>query len=57
MDLEQFCVFQIDSPLTSAKRRALDAQLNENDELFEREVSYRWLRRGEKSSSVFSSIP
>lgn len=48
MDLEQFYVFQIVSPLTSEKRRAVEVQLTENAELFEREVSYKWLKRGDE---------
>jgi hypothetical protein len=48
MNLEQFYVFEIDSPLTAEKRRAVDAQIDENATLFEREVSYKWLKRGEE---------
>jgi hypothetical protein len=48
MNLEQFYVFRIDSPLTADKRRAVDVHLTENAELFEREISYKWLKRGEE---------
>ncbi len=48
MDLERIYVFSIDSPLTSAKRLAVETAINENSELFDREVSYRWLKRGEE---------
>ena len=48
MNLEQFYVFPIDAPLSSAKRRAIEAQIDDNAELFERKVSYKWLKRGEE---------
>lgn len=48
MTLDKFYVFQIDSPLTAEKRRAIDAQIVENAALFEREVSFKWLKRGEE---------
>ncbi|WP_374546504.1 hypothetical protein [Rhodoblastus sp.] len=48
MDLEQFYVFPVHSPLTAEKRRAIDAQITENAALFEREVSFKWLKRGEE---------
>jgi hypothetical protein len=48
MDLEQFYVFSISSPLTKEKRHAIEAQLNENAQLFEREISYKWLKREEE---------
>jgi hypothetical protein len=48
MDLEQFFVFPIDSPLTAAKRRALEEQIQEQAKLLEREITYKWLKRGEE---------
>jgi hypothetical protein len=48
MDLEKFFVFQIDSPLTKEKRHAVETQLDENAALFERKVTYKWLKRGEE---------
>jgi hypothetical protein len=48
MNLDQFYVFPIDSPLTAEKRRAIDAQITENAALFEREVTFKWLKRGEE---------
>lgn len=48
MTLEQFYVFPIHSPLTADKRRAVEAQIAENAETFQREVSYKWLKRGEE---------
>ena len=48
MDLEQFYVFSIDSPLTAVKRRAIEAQIDENAKAFEREVAYKWLKRGDE---------
>jgi len=48
MDLEQFHVVSIDSPLTLEKRRAIEAQIDENAKALEREVSYKWLKRGEE---------
>ena len=48
MNLEQFFVFPIESPLSSQKRRAIDAQIGKNAELFDREVSHKWLKRGEE---------
>ncbi len=48
MTLEKFYAFSIDSPLSSAKRRAIEAQIDENAQLFEREVSYKWLKRGDE---------
>jgi hypothetical protein len=48
MTLEQFYVFQIDAPLTNEKRRAIETQIDGNAQLFEREVSYKWLKRAEE---------
>jgi hypothetical protein len=48
MDLEQFFVFSIDSPLTPAKRRSIEAQIEDNAKTLEREISYKWLKRGEE---------
>ncbi len=48
MDLEQFYVFPIQSKLTSEKRRAIEAQMAENAEAFDREISYKWLKRGDE---------
>jgi hypothetical protein len=45
MKLEQFYVFAIDSPLTSQKRLALEAEIYENAELLERKVECKWLKR------------
>ena len=48
MDLEKFYVFPIASPLSPAKRRAVEAQVDENAQLFEQKVSYKWLKRGDE---------
>jgi hypothetical protein len=48
MQLERFFVFPIASPLTSQKRLAIESQIQENSQLFEKEVTYRWLKRGEE---------
>jgi hypothetical protein len=48
MKLEQFFVFPITSPLTSQKRLAIEAQIRENAQLFEKDVEYHWLKRGEE---------
>ncbi len=48
MNLEQFYVFPIDAPLSAERRRAIEAQIGENAQLFEREVSYKWLKRGDE---------
>jgi hypothetical protein len=48
MKLEQFYVFPISSPLTSKKRVALEKQIEENSQLFEGEVDYKWLKRGDE---------
>ncbi len=48
MDLERFYVFPIQSGLTSEKRRAIEAQIETNAQAFERDVSYKWLKRGEE---------
>jgi hypothetical protein len=48
MQLEQLFVFPIASPLTSRKRLAIEAQIQENAQLFEKEVEYHWLKRGEE---------
>jgi hypothetical protein len=48
MDLEQFYVFPIQSRLTTEKRRAIEAQIEKNAQSFEREISFKWLKRGEE---------
>ena len=48
MDLEQFYVFPVQSSLTSERRRAIEVQIAENAEAFERDVSYKWLKRGDE---------
>jgi RNase H-fold protein (predicted Holliday junction resolvase) len=48
MKLEQFYVFPIDSVLNSQKRKVIEAQIEENAQLFERDVEYKWLKRGEE---------
>jgi hypothetical protein len=48
MDLEQLYVFDVESPLTAEKRRAIDVHLTENGTIFEREITYKWLKRGEE---------
>jgi len=45
MELEQFYVFEIESPLTNEKRHAIETQINENAQLFERAVTFKWLKR------------
>jgi hypothetical protein len=48
MDLEQFYVFPISSPLTGEKRRAIEAQLIESPEFQSYEISYKWLKRDQE---------
>jgi hypothetical protein len=48
MDLELFYVFPIQSRLNSEKRRAVEIQIDENAKAFERDVSYKWLKRGDE---------
>jgi hypothetical protein len=48
MELEQFFVFPIQAKLTSEKRRAVESQIEENATVFGREISYKWLKRGEE---------
>ena len=48
MKLEQFFVFPIEAPLTSKKRLAIEAQIDENAQIFERAVEYKWLKRGDE---------
>jgi hypothetical protein len=48
MELEQFFVLPIQSKLTSEKRRAVEAEIEENAQAFGREISYKWLKRGEE---------
>ncbi len=56
MNLEQFYVFPINSALNSTKRKLIEAQIEENAQLFERDVEYKWLKRGdEKFLRILSS--
>lgn len=48
MNLEQFYVFPIQSGLNAQKRKIVEAQINENAQLFEQKVAYKWLKRGEE---------
>jgi hypothetical protein len=48
MQLEQLFVFPIASPLTSKKRLAIEVQIRENAQLFEKDVEYHWLKRGDE---------
>jgi hypothetical protein len=48
MDLEQIFVFPIQAKLTVEKRLAIDAHVDEIGRAFEREVSHKWLKRGEE---------
>ena len=48
LELEQLHVFSIDSPLTSQKRRAVDAHIERKAKDSEKEVAYRWLKRGDE---------
>jgi hypothetical protein len=48
MQLEQFYVFPIASPLTTQKRLVIESQIQENAQLFGKEVTYRWLKRGDE---------
>jgi hypothetical protein len=48
MQLEQLFVFPIASPLTTQKRLAIEAQIRENAQLFEKDVEFHWLKRGEE---------
>jgi hypothetical protein len=57
MELEQFYVFNIDSPLTSTKRAAIEAEINLNANAFGRDVSLRWLKRGEEKFLRLTADP
>ncbi len=48
MSLEQFYVFPIDSGLDSSKRKLIETEISENATLFERDVEYKWLKRGDE---------
>jgi hypothetical protein len=48
MQLEQIFIFPVGSPLTSQKRLAIESQIQENAQLFEKEITYHWLKRGEE---------
>jgi hypothetical protein len=48
MDLERFFAFPIQSKLTLEKRRSIETQIDENAQKFGREISYKWLKRGEE---------
>jgi hypothetical protein len=48
MDLEQFYVLPIQSKLTSEKRRSVEVQIEENARTLGREISYKWLKRGDE---------
>lgn len=48
MDLEQLYVFQTNSPLTAAVRASIDEQLTREPVVYDREVAFKWLKRGEE---------
>jgi hypothetical protein len=48
MNLEQFYVFPISSRLNAQKRKIIETQIDENAQLFEQKVDYKWLKRGEE---------
>ena len=48
MELEQLHVFAIDFPLTSSKRRAVEAHIEKKAQESEQEVTYKWLKRGDE---------
>jgi hypothetical protein len=48
MDLEQFYVFPIKSPLNNEKRKIIEAEIAGNAAAFEKDVSFKWLKRGDE---------
>lgn len=57
MKLEQFYEFPIDSVLNSDKRKIIEQQIEENAELFEQKVEYKWLKRGEEKFLRIQASP
>jgi hypothetical protein len=57
MDLEQFFIFSIESPLDNEKRKILEAEISGNALALEREVSLKWLKRGEEKFLRILSDP
>ena len=48
MELEQLHIFTIDSPLTAEKARAVGAHIEKKAQETEKEVTYKWLKRGDE---------
>lgn len=48
MDLEQIYVFPINSPLTIEKRQSIEKIIAERAQENDKEVSYKWLKRGDE---------
>jgi hypothetical protein len=48
MDLEQLYVFQTNSPLTAEVRRAIDEQLSNEPAVYDRELTFKWLKRADE---------
>jgi len=48
MELEQLHIFDIDSPLTLEKRRAVEAHIEKRAQESEKEITYQWLKRGDE---------
>lgn len=48
MDLEQLYVFPINSPLTIAKRQSIEKIIAEKAQENEKDVTYKWLKRGDE---------
>ncbi len=48
MTLERLYVFPINAPLTAAKRRAINDNLEKNAHRFPRAMAYKWLKRGDE---------
>lgn len=48
MNLEQIYVFPIDAPLTGAKRQSIEKIISEKAKENDKDVTYKWLKRGEE---------
>lgn len=47
MDLEQIYVFPLNAPVTVDKRKAIEAIIEDKAKAADRQVTYKWLKRGD----------
>jgi hypothetical protein len=57
MDLEQFFIFSIESPLDNEKRKILESEITGSALALEKDVSLKWLKRGEEKFLRILSDP